>query len=238
MADLNLSPSDVENLTQQAQGYFQQAKDLAAAYNVNVSPNTENDAQKLLAASGGGAASGAASGASVGAAIAPALGPYAPIAVAVGTAIGAIIGAVAGFLSAFTFKHKPTEEEIRLAKEWDLLNKTIYEILQTVPASGRQELAKLLRQSMEAHPGPLPFCFDYSTGAGCVLTSVEGVRAAAEGLDAKAKQWIAQAEKMKASKGQSSAGVVVVLGALGLLGLVYAARRRRRPLAPALDRAR
>lgn len=211
-----LTAADLQKIQADIDKYTSEADKLAKENGVDIKVSG-NDAAGLLKASAAGMGTGAAVGAALGS-VFPGIGT------AIGTAIGAIAGAIAGFFAQFSFG--PSPEAIALTKEFDRLNATIHQILLTVPQPYRDQLALLIINAMKKKQGPLPFCLE---GGGCAMTSIEGVRNAASGLQDQIKVYLAEAQAREAARASiltpRRIGYAIV-GLGGLYGLYYAYRRR------------
>lgn len=184
MADgaTSLSAADVKNVTDEIAKYSDEAD--AAAKSVGIDTKiVGNDPGELTKAAGAGAALAAG----IAAPISVAAGPFAPL--VIGAA--AIIGAIAGFFAKFKFG--PSPEAVALAKEFDELNKTILGILNTVPEPYRTKLSLIIRNNLKRRPGPFWFCL--GPGAGCAMTSIQGLRDTAASLQDQVKLYLTEHTK-------------------------------------------
>lgn len=209
-----LTTEEIQKYSADAQKYSAELADLSAQNGVKVQDIKGNDAGELLKASGAGLATGAA----IGAAASVAFPPFAPLIVAA----GAIIGAIAGFFAKFRFG--PSAESLKLAAEFDQMNKTIHEIVLTVPQPHRAQLMTAILDGLRTDPGALPFCLGGgeagTEGGGCVNTSMTGLRNAAASVDQQVKDLLAkaQAETAAATRGRTAGRILLGAGALAAVG--------------------
>jgi hypothetical protein len=219
-----LTADDIRKASDEAAKYTQELSDLSTSNGVKIQDLKGNDAATLLKASGAGLATGAAVGAAVGAAFPPLL-PFT-------AAAGAIIGAIASFLAAFHFG--PTEAQKKLAEEIDKLSYTISKIVLTVPPPWRARLLTIILDGLRSSPGPITFCLGGGQtgmeGAGCVLTSITGLRAAASGIDQQVKDLLTEAQATTKQAERRALGWRIALGgglALALGYGIYSWEKRR-----------
>lgn len=215
-----LTPEDIQKTSAEASKYADELDSLAKSNGVDTKI-VGNDPAELLKAAGTGAATGAA----IAAPISVAAGPFAPAVIAA----AALIGAIASFLSKWHFG--PTAEQKALAAEYDKINFAFHAILLTVPQPYRAQLIDIILAELDRAPGPFPFCLGGEPDAikgegGCVNTSIQGLRDAAQGLNQQVKDWIAKAQADAARTRRRRIGGVVAVFGLLTLG-VYEANKRR-----------
>lgn len=215
----DLTADDVQKTIDTAKSYSDEVNTLAKDNGVDITKVTNgNDPSELLKAAGAAAATGAAVGAAVGAAF-PVLLPFT-------TAAGAIIGALAGFFAKFKFG---SAEGDKLSAEWQKLNQTISAVLDSVPQPQRDQLGHIILDGMRRTPGPLPFCLTAGEG-GCVMTSMQGARDAAAGIDQHVRDLAAQAEAVASAKASRRllwiAIGIAAAGGIGYAGWRYEGKRK------------
>lgn len=208
----SLSAADVKNVSDDIAKYSDEAD--AAAKSVGIDTKiVGNDPGELTKAAGAGAALAAG----IAAPISVAAGPFAPL--VIGAA--AIIGAIAGFFAKFHFG--PSPEAVALSKEFDQLVQTITAILATVPEPYRTRLSLVIRNSLKRRPGPLWFCL--GPGAGCAMTSIQGLRDTAASLKDQVHIYLSANEPQPVFT-RRRVGIGLALAAVVAVG-AYAYREKR-----------